>query len=112
MESNRYYGRNGKPCSMDKETLRSVVDPLQPRTFIKFLEEMDIPFIEDEWIYALQSVLNRKGDSKYVIGRYIALMNLKGFRSFTFADSRYDKNVIKYKVIVEKELPKEAQHEI
>lgn len=110
MESNRYFGRNGELCSVDKETLRNIIDPLKPRSFIKFLEEMDIPFFEDEWIRILETTLNRGGNLKFVIGKYIALMNLKGFRPFVFTDSRYNKDVVKYRIKVEQEFSEEAEY--
>lgn len=112
MEYNRYYGRDGKPCLVDKETLRNIIDPLQPRTFIKFLEDMDIPFIEDEWIRCLEIILNRGGSLKFAIGEYIALMNLEGFRPFTFADSKYNKNTVRYRIKIEQEFPEEEENGI
>ena len=98
MEYDRYIGRDGRICSVDKVTLRSIIDPLQPRTFIKFLEEMDLPFFEDEWIRTIENILNRNAPVSFVIGGYIAKMNLPAFRQFTFEDSIYDNTVAKYKV--------------
>ena len=98
MEYDRYVGRNGCVCSVDKITLRNIIDPLQPRTFIKFLVEMDLPFFEEEWIRMIEGVLNQNAPTSFVIGKYIAKMNLPAFRQFTFEDSIFDNTVTKYKV--------------
>lgn len=104
MEYDRYYGRNGQPCSMSKVEMQNLIDPLQPRSFIKVLEELDIPFFEDEWLRIIENKLNRNHSLAYTMGAYIALMNLKGFCNFTFVDSRYDKTVKRYVIEVKKEL--------
>lgn len=47
------------------------------------LEEVDCPFIYDEWIRLIQ----RYGIDSYILGRYLAKMKLKGYKAFTFQDT-------------------------
>lgn len=83
-----------------KEELYNKIDPYNIITFLPFLEEMDYPYFSKEWKRCL-----KMGKMKNVcFGRYIALMNLKGYRGFTFKHTGYDfyktisnNNEIKYK---------------
>lgn len=102
MESNKnnaWLTRKGEPYRLTKEHLRSLINPLDPATFIKVLEEMDYPFIEHEWIRAIETIANKGLALSWVIGKYIAIMNLAAYRSMTFADSNFIPNQ-KYKIEV------------
>ncbi len=65
-----------------KDCIREQLDIYDTNTFFWVLQELDIPFIEAEW----NSILERYND-KTVLGRYIARMNLMGFRGFSWKDS-------------------------
>lgn len=69
-----------------KEEIYSLIDNLNPDTFLPFLEEMNYPYIEDEWNRTLK-VAQERGMDK-VFGRYIAKMRLCSFRNFTYSDSK------------------------
>ena len=65
-----------------KEEIYKQIDNSKPETFLPFLEMMDYPYIEYEWQRMLKHFPDRQ-----ILGRYLALMRLKGFRGFTYADS-------------------------
>lgn len=72
-------------CKYTREEIYSLIDNLNPDTFLPFLKEMDYPYIEDEWNRTLK-VAQERGMDK-VFGRYIAKMRLCSFRNFTYNDS-------------------------
>lgn len=84
-----------------KEQLYNKIDPCNIITFLPFLEEMDYPFFSEEW----QRCLKMGKMKNNCLGRYIALMNLRGYRGYTFKDTGcdfcktivYNDNEIKYK---------------
>ena len=65
-----------------KEEIYEQIDNSKPETFLPFLEMMDYPYIEYEW----QKMVDRFPD-RPILGRYLSLMRLRGFRDFTYADS-------------------------
>ena len=65
-----------------KEEIYEQIDNSKPETFLPFLEMMDYPYIEHEW----QKMVDRFPGG-LILGRYLSLMRLKGFRGFTYADS-------------------------
>lgn len=102
-----YKCRNGETYPYTKEEIEKSIDPFVPSTFIPILKEMNYPFIEEEWIYNIISVINRRDNFDFMNG-YINKMNLFGFRNFTFKDSnKFNKQYIpidkcKYKIKIEK----------
>ena len=62
-----------------KKCLTRHVDNWDPKTYTWILEEIDVPYIEDEWT----TLLNRYGQNKKkltgmtILGRYLSKMKLK-----------------------------------
>lgn len=67
-----------------KEEIYEQIDNSKPETFLPFLKMMDYPYIEREW----QNMVNRYPGG-LILGRYLSMMRLKGYRSFTYADSEW-----------------------
>jgi hypothetical protein len=83
-----------------KEELYNKIDPYNITTVLSFLEEMDYPYFSQEWKRCLETGKPKNN----CLGRYIALMSLKGYRGYTFKDTGCDfykailyKNEIEYK---------------
>ena len=77
-----FIKRNGQfYTKQTKQEIYNIIDNNNPNTFLPFLEEMDYPYLEQEWEYSAQ----RKPES--CLGFYIAKMRLMSFRSFGYADS-------------------------
>lgn len=72
-----------------KKCLTRHVDNWEPRTYMWILEEIDVPYIEDEWT----TLLNRYGTDKKkmtgttILGRYLSKMKLKQFRNYHWDDT-------------------------
>ena len=83
---------------LNTETIHSLdlsnVDPLNPNEVIKFLQSIDKPFFEEEYKRSFQ-VLRKNNDYKSIIRNYLGKLNLRAYRDFTFADSRYNEENIK-----------------
>ena len=72
-----------------KKCLTRHVDNWDPKTYTWILEEIDVPYIEDEWT----TLLNRYGQNKKkltgmtILGRYLSKMKLKQFRDYGWDDT-------------------------
>ena len=72
-----------------KKCLTRHVDNWDPRTYLWILEDIDVPYIEDEWT----TLLNRYGQDKKkmtgttILGRYLSKMKLKQFRDYHWDDT-------------------------
>ena len=64
-----------------KEEIYAQINNDDPLTFIPFLKDMDYCYLEEEWQQMKGKTQNK------VFGKYIALMRLCGYRSFTYIDS-------------------------
>lgn len=74
---------------MCKDCLTMHVDNWDPNTFLWILQEIDVPYIEDEW----NKILEKYGQdpSKLtgvtILGRYLAKMKLRQFAKYSWADT-------------------------
>ena len=82
------YPNDGKLFECKKcSTL--LVDNWNPQTFMHILEEIDVPYIEDEW----NKLLEKYGQDRSkltgmtILGRYLSKMKLKQFRDYTWDDT-------------------------
>ncbi len=72
-----------------KKCLTRHVDNWDPKTYTWILEEIDVPYIEDEWT----TLLNRYGQNKKkltgmtILGRYLSKMKLKQYRDYGWDDT-------------------------
>ena len=91
----KYYRKRDNNFYLDKtkEEILSEIDYDNPKTFLPYLEILDYPYIEYEWNHCLQ--LGRGHNLNNIFGRYIALMRLKGYKSFSYQDSDYLNNARK-----------------
>lgn len=70
-----YKGRDNIISSLCRTCILSNIDNNNPDTFLNYLQELDIPYIEDRWnIYKN-------------FGRYLSLMRLASYRNFRYSDS-------------------------
>lgn len=87
-----YKDKKGNIFPYWKEDIRRYVDPHKPVTFISLLQELDIPFIEEQWIRLLERAYNHNNPSvqlQNIFGKYLSLMKLRGFRNYTFLDTSF-----------------------
>lgn len=74
-----------------KKCLTMFVDNWNPDTFIPILEDIDVPYVKDEWDKTLERELERTEPSKItgmtIVGKYLAKMRIKQFKDARFVDS-------------------------
>lgn len=75
-----YKGRDNIISSLCKTCILSNIDNNNPNTFIKYLQELDIPYIEDRW--------NAYKKYDKIFGRYLSLMRLASYKNFRYSDSK------------------------
>lgn len=82
------YPENGKMPECKKCITRHV-DNWNPDTFKWILEEIDVPYIEDEWNTLVERYCQdrTKVTGMTVIGRYLSKMKLKQYRDYGWADT-------------------------
>lgn len=74
-----------------KDCMTMFVDNWDPNTFLWILQEVDVPWIPDEWNkllsrYAVGDAA-KKISGKTIIGRYLAKMQLKQYREYRWKDT-------------------------
>ena len=88
--TNLYYKcRDGSEYTMaPKEELMQIIDPYNPDSYLPYLEAMNYPYFEREWNLTRDNLVRRGFEyTKYTLGKYIAKMNLKAYKPFTWEDN-------------------------
>ena len=72
-----------------KKCLTRHVDNWNPKTYLWILEEIDVPYIEEEWTTLLERYAKdpRKTTGMTILGRYLSKMRMKQFNTYTWADT-------------------------
>lgn len=90
-EATRFYThRNGEKTKMCKECLTMHIDNFDPETFLWLLEEMDVPYIKEEWDVLRDRAFAkdpRKMNGMSVFGRYLTKMKLNQWKDYRWADT-------------------------
>jgi len=65
------------------------VDNWDPKTYTWILEDIDVPYIEEEWTTLLDRYAKdpRKVTGMTILGRYLSKMKLKQFKEYGWADT-------------------------
>lgn len=83
-----------------KECLTMHVDNFDPKTFTWILQEINVPYVPDEW----NQLLARYGRDRSaltgttILGRYLSKMKLKQYRDFTWADNQFLREIANSKI--------------
>lgn len=82
------YPKDGK-MSECKKCLTRHVDNWDPSTYVWILEEIDVPYLPDEWNKLLEKYgQNReKLTGMTILGRYLSKMKLKQYKEFHYDDT-------------------------
>lgn len=75
-----------------KKCITMYVDNWNPETFLPILEQIDVPYVKQEWDKTLAKELEKCDDptkvtGMTVIGKYLAKMRIKQFKDARWADS-------------------------
>lgn len=93
------YPSDGK-MNQCKKCMTMHIDNFNPETFLWILQEVDVPYIPDEW----NGLLLKYGKDKSkltgttILGRYLAKMKLKQFRDYRWKDTAFLQEVANAKV--------------
>ena len=97
MNINQFYKSNNREKYPDgtvnrcKKCLTMHVDNWVPDSYLWILQEVDVPYVPDEWNKLLRDY--GKDPSKMtgltIIGRYLAKMQLKQYRDYRWADTEH-----------------------
>lgn len=93
------YPNDGK-LNMCKKCLTLHVDNWDPETYLWILQEIDVPYIPDEWNKLLASYGKdrRKTTGMTILGRYLSKMKLKQFKEYRWNDTEHLQDVANKKM--------------
>lgn len=84
------YPPNGR-MNQCKKCMTMYVDNWDPKTFLPILEEVDVPYIKQEWDSILEKEVAKGDPTKItgmtILGKYLAKMRIKQFKDARWADS-------------------------
>ena len=79
-----YTDRNKKKLDLCKKCLTMHVDNFDPQTYLWILQQVDIPYVPNEWEIIRNKAIETKGPDNLngmsVIGKYISKMKLKQWK--------------------------------
>ena len=95
MDENQFYQTKRTDKYVDgflpecKKCLTRHVDNWDPKTYLWILEEIDVPYIEEEWTTLLERYAKdpKKVTGMTILGRYLSKMKLKQFKEFGWNDT-------------------------
>lgn len=84
------YPNDGK-LNLCKKCLTMHLDNWNPDTFLWILEELDVPWVPDEWnaVMAKYAKDPAKLTGTSILGRYLSRMKLKQYKDFRWADNAF-----------------------
>lgn len=93
------YPNDGK-LNLCKKCLTLHVDNWDPETYLWILQELDVPYIPDEWNKLLASYGKdkRKTTGMTILGRYCSKMKLKQYKDYRWNDTEHLQNVANKKM--------------
>ena len=93
------YPNDGK-LKLCKKCLTLHVDNWDPETYLWILQELDVPYIPDEWnkLLATYGKDKRKTTGMTILGRYCSKMKLKQYKDYRWNDTEHLQNVANKKM--------------
>lgn len=93
------YPNEGK-LTQCKKCLTMHIDNWNPDTYLWILQEIDVPYIPDEWnkLLATYGKDRTKLTGMTILGRYLSKMKLKQYRDFRWADNEHLQNMANAKI--------------
>lgn len=83
-----------------KKCMTLHVDNWDPQTYLWILQEVDVPYIPDEWnkLLATYGKDRTKLTGLTILGRYLSKMKLKQYRDFRWADTDHLQDLANAKI--------------
>lgn len=98
MKADQFYTSNnlekypdGGKLKQCRKCITMHVDNWDPNTFLWILQEVDVPYMPDEWKKLMLSYAKdpSKVTGMTIIGRYLAKMKLKQYRDYRWSDNEF-----------------------
>ena len=93
------YPNDGK-LTQCKKCLTMHVDNWNPETYLWILEEVDVPYVPEEWNKLMASYA--KDPSKVtgltILGRYLSKMKLKQYKEYRWSDTEHLQQLAQHKI--------------
>lgn len=91
---------NGGRMTQCKKCLTMHVDNWNPDTYLWILQEIDVPYVQDEWNIILQKYGRdpSKVTGMTILGRYLSKMKLKQWKDYRWKDSEFLAELQKSKI--------------
>jgi hypothetical protein len=90
-ETEFYTDRNKKKLDLCKKCMTMHVDNFDPQTFLWILQQVDIPYVPNEWEIIRNKAIETKGPDNLngmsVVGKYISKMKLKQWKDYHWEDT-------------------------
>ena len=89
-DDNFYTHKDGQKTELCKKCLTMHIDNFDPSTFLWILEEMDVPYIEEEWNVLRDRAYAKdpfKMNGMSVFGKYLSKMKLKQWKEYGWEDT-------------------------
>ena len=90
-ETEFYTDRNKKKLDLCKKCMTMHVDNFDPQTFLWILQQVDIPYVPNEWEIIRNKAIESKGPDSLngmsVVGKYISKMKLKQWKDYHWEDN-------------------------
>ena len=82
---------NGGKLPQCKKCITMHVDNWDPETFLWILQEIDVPYIPEEWNKLMMSYARdgRPITGTSILGRYLSKMKLKQFKEYRWKDTEF-----------------------
>lgn len=93
------YPANGL-MNQCKKCISMHVDNWNPDTYLWILQEVDVPYVQDEWNKLLVSYGRDKSKvtGMTILGRYLSKMKLKQFKDYRWKDNEFLQEVANHKI--------------
>jgi hypothetical protein len=84
------YPNDGK-LPKCKKCITAHVDNWDPDTYLWILQEVDVPYIPDEWnkLMASYAAPGKKVTGTSILGRYLSKMKLKQYKEYRWKDTEF-----------------------
>ena len=97
MNADQFYGSNNlekyPEAKLDscKKCISMHVDNWNPDTYLWILQECDVPYVPDQWNKLMESYARQpeKVTGMTILGRYLATMKLKQWKSYRWKDTEF-----------------------
>ena len=94
------YGKNDGRLNQCKKCLTMHVDNWDPNTYLWILQEIDVPYVPEEWNKLLANYGRdpSRMTGLTIIGRYLSKMKLKQFRDYRWKDNEFLRDLANKKI--------------